>query len=268
MRVTAAVPQPSPPRPASPEAAAVIGEARRVAAELGRAPGRSVTIRLRQVMLFLWGAVAVVVLASLLQDVLIFLLPEAGFSDRIYRLDLDTEGSLPTWFSSGLMLVCALALLAIAVQAKARGLVKALPWFLLSAAFLALSLDEIAMLHEGLSAALAARVDNSGLFYFAWALPALVICLVGLACFVPFILSFGGLDRLLLVGSAVVFLSGAIGMEMLGGAEAEAAGIDTLRYRLLATIEETLEFAGLLIFLLFLLRRLRADFNRLTICVE
>jgi hypothetical protein len=268
MPVTAAVPE-AHPRPAAVQAAAVAAEARRVATELGQEPqARRLTIRLRPVMLFLLAAVVVVVLLSLVQDLLIFLLPEAGFSDRIYRLDLDAEASLPAWFSSGLMLICALALLAIALQVSGRGWLKALPWFLLTAAFFVLSLDEIATLHEGLSAALSARIDNTGLFYFAWTLPALVACLAGLACFVPFILSFKGFDRALLIGSAVVFLSGAVGMEMLGGAEAEASGIATLHYRLLATLEESLEFVGLLIFLTFLLRRLRADHNRMTICFE
>lgn len=228
-------------------------------------PGHRLTIRLGRVMTFLWLAVAVAILLSLVQDLLIFLVPEAGFTDRIYRLDLDTEASLPTWLSSGLMLVCALTLLAIGVQARRHGLVKALPWLLLSAAFFFLSLDESISLHEWLSAAIAARVDNTGIFYFVWAVPALVLCIAGLACFLPFILGFKGTDRALLVGSAVVFLAGAVGVEMLGGMEAEAAGIETLRYRLLSTLEETLEFSGLLLFLLFLLRRLREDHNRLTI---
>jgi hypothetical protein len=149
-----------------------------------------------------------------------------------------------------------------------EGRLKALPWFLLSAAFFFVSLDEAISLHEWLSAAIGAQVNNTGLFYFVWTVPALVACIVGLACFLPFILSFKGFDRALLIGSAAVFLSGAIGVEMLGGIEAEVAGIETLKYRLLSTLEETLEFAGLLIFLLFLLRRLRAAHNRTTICFE
>lgn len=249
------------------EAAAVQAEARRVAAELAQ-PARRLTIRLRSVMLFLSAAVAVVVLLSLVQDVLIFMVPEAGLSERIYRLDVDTEQSLPTWFSSGLMLVCALTLLAIAAQVKDEGLFKALPWFLLSAAFFYVSLDEAISLHEWMSAVLGPRMDNTGLFYFAWTLPALVLSIAGLVCFLPFILRFSGLDRTLLIGSAVVFLSGALGVEMLSGKEVEAAGIATAKYRLLITVEETLEFSGVLLFLLFLLRRLRADHNGTSIRFE
>src|SRR3546814_11694298 len=98
---------------------------------------------------------------------------------------------------------------------KRESLLKALPWLLLAAAFLLLSLDEAISLHEWLSAAIGARVNNTGIFYFVWAAPALVLCLAGLACFLPFILGFKGLDRALLIGSAIVFLSGAVGVEML-----------------------------------------------------
>jgi hypothetical protein len=264
--LTAVVPE-APRRPVSAQGRDLEAEARRVAVQLGQ-PARRLTIRLGGVMTLLWASVALIVLASLVQDLLIFLAPELGMTDRIYRLDLDTEASLPTWFSSGLMLVCALALLAIAVQVRRDRLFQALPWFILAGFFFVLSLDEIATIHEWLSAVLSARMDNTGLFYFAWTLPALVVCLAGLACFVPFILGFSGLDRTLLIGSAVVFLSGAVGMEMLGGAEAELNGVTGLRYRMLMTVEESLELAGLLIFLLFLLRRLRASHNRTMICFE
>lgn len=226
------------------------------------------TIKLRYVLGALWLCAAVVVLLSVLQDLLIFLVPEAGFSDRIYRLDLDTESSLPTWFATSLMMFCALSLLLVAVQVNREKRRQAIPWFLLAIIFCALSLDEVAMIHEWLSAALSARIDNSGLFYFAWTLPALVICIAGLLCFVPFIFSFRGFDRGLLIGSAVVFLSGAIGMEMLGGAQAEVVGFETLRYRAFATIEESLEYAGVLLFLLFIFRQLRASHNKTTICFE
>lgn len=253
--------------PAGAEGDRLPAEARRIAAELGQ--GRhGVTIRLAPIMGILWAAAAVIVLLSLAQDLMIFLAPEAGFSDRIYRLDVDTEASLPTWYSTSLLSLCALLLLLIALQVNGQSRLKALPWFLLAAIFAVLSLDEIATLHEGLSALLSARMDNSGLFYFAWTVPALIVCVAGLVCFVPFILSFKGVDRLLLVGSAIVFLSGAIGMEMLGGAEAETGGVVTLHYRLLTTVEETLEYAGVLLFLGFLLRRLRAAHTRTVLKFE
>ncbi|MGE5768395.1 MAG: hypothetical protein ACM35H_14495, partial [Bacteroidota bacterium] len=254
-------------QPTSAEAEAVQAEARRMAAAVA-SPPETLIIPVGRIMALLATAVTLVIALSLVQDLLIFLAPELGFTDRVWRLDLDTEVSLPTWLSSGLMLICALALLALGMQARREGLRKALPWLLLSAAFFFVSLDESISLHEFMSAVIGAQVDKGGLFYFVWTVPALIACVIGLACFLPFILGFKGLDRALLLGSAVVFLSGAIGLEMIGGSVAEVAGIDNLRYRLLATAEESLEFAGLLLFLLFLLRRLRALKGGLTLRVE
>lgn len=254
-------------KPDSTKAKAVRDEARRLATA-SVSPADALVIPVGRIMALLVAAVVLAIALSLVQDLAIYLAPELGFTDRVWRLDLDTEASLPTWLSSGLMLVCALALLAIGARTRREGFFKALPWLLLSAAFFFVSLDESISLHEWLSAALSTQVDNGGLFYFIWTVPALIACGIGLFCFLPFILSFKGLDRALLLGAAIVFLAGAIGMEMIGGSVAETAGIDNLRYRLLATVEETLEFAGLLLFLLFLLRRLRALSGGLTLRFE
>src|SRR3546814_926636 len=158
---------PARPTRVADEAAAVESETRKLAAELAP-PVRSVTIPVRGLMLLLSAAVVVAVLLSLVQDLLIFLAPEAGFTDRIYRLDLDTEASLPTWLSSCLMLVCSLALLAIGVAVKRESLLKALPWLLLAAAFLLLSLDEAVSLREWRAAGSGARGNSTGISYFAW----------------------------------------------------------------------------------------------------
>src|SRR3546814_18705339 len=129
---------PARPKRVADEAAAVESETRKLAAEL--APSvRSVTIPVRGLMLLLSAAVVVAVLLSLVQDLLIFLAPEAGFTDRIYRLDLDTEARLPTWLSSCLMLLCSLALLAIGVAVQRDSLLTALTVLLLAAPFLLLS---------------------------------------------------------------------------------------------------------------------------------
>lgn len=126
-------------------------------------------------------------------------------------------------------------------------------WYFLGFLFLLLCFDEFAGLHEKLSAALAARSTNTGLLYFAWAAPAGILSLVGLAAFVPFIRSFPTSLAVLLAVSAILFLGGAVGLEMVGGSVAEAEGVDSLRYRILANIEEGLELAGTLTFIYVLL---------------
>jgi hypothetical protein len=136
------------------------------------------------------------------------------------------------------------------VEASQSG--KRRPWCL-TALFLLVSFDEFAGIHEKVSAALASMIDNTGLMYFAWAAPAGVVSLLGLATFVPFIRSFPPRLSLLLVLSAAAFLGGAVGIEMIGGSVAELEGVDTFRYRMLTNNEEGLEIAGVLIFIYVLL---------------
>ena len=56
-----------------------------------------------------------------------------------------------------------------------------------------------------------------------------------------------------MIASAALFLGGAVGLEMVGGSVAETEGIESLRYRLLANLEEGLELAGTLLFIYALL---------------
>src|SRR3546814_19078029 len=100
---------PARPTRVADEAAAVESETRKLAAELAP-PVRSVTIPVRGLMLLLSAAVVVAVLLRLVPDLLIFLAPAAGFTDRIYRLDLATEPSLQPLLSACPLLVCPLAL--------------------------------------------------------------------------------------------------------------------------------------------------------------
>ena len=93
--------------------------------------------------------------------------------------------------------------------------------------------------------------------YFAWAAPAGIFSLIGLAAFIPFIRSFPLTLAGLLALSALIFLGGAVGFEMIGGSVAEVEGIESFRYRILTNLEECLEMAGILIFIYVLLCHLK-----------
>lgn len=62
-------------------------------------------------------------------------------------IDLNTEANVPTWFST--MLLTAIAGVATGLGFRARrDRRRALPWFLVTAGFLGLSLEEVAGIHE------------------------------------------------------------------------------------------------------------------------
>lgn len=197
-------------------------------------------------LLVCWGALLSL---SIGQDLLLYSTGHAGISDKIWRFDVDVEQSVYTWFSTCLLLVAGLLLFAVASEKAERNELLIPHWLALSAIFVLLSLDEMLGLHELASSLLAARIDNTGLLFFAWAGPALVLCALGALAYIPFIMSFPPMQRALLLLSGAVFVAGAIGMEMVAGAYVEEAGIMTLTYRFLTTVEEGLEGLGIILFL-------------------
>ncbi|HWK64502.1 MAG TPA: hypothetical protein VNS34_06155 [Rhizobiaceae bacterium] len=190
--------------------------------------------------------------ASLLQDLLL-LGGTISKASKIWLLDIDVEQSAFTWISVLAFFFAAQLLFQLGQAAIARNSRFKWHWLFLAGLFLLLSFDEFSGVHEKISAGLASQFDNTGLFYFAWAAPAGLLALLGLAAFIPFIRSFPPRLAVLLMLSAAIFLFGAVGMEMVGGAIAEARGLDTLSYRLATTVEEGAELSGVLLFVYVLL---------------
>jgi hypothetical protein len=162
--------------------------------------------------------------------------------------DLNQERNLPTWFSSSLMLACALMLWRIGRQRAAHGDREATYWRLLALGFLFLSLDETGMIHERLAIENRGVLHGSGIFKRGWvfavALPA--VAMVGLA-FTRFLRRLPSRTRKRFLLAAAVYLSGVMGFEALAGWVDFEVGQGTA-YQGLTLIEETLEIFGIVIF--------------------
>jgi hypothetical protein len=145
--------------------------------------------------------------------------------------DLDEENNLPTWFSSFLLLNNAVVLYLMAKAADTNRY----HWLVLAIGFFILSVDEVAGLHESLNTA----IDIN------WAIPAgILVILVGLA-FVPFLLSLQRRLAILFVLSGLLYVSGAICVELLS----EDMDEKSLAYGFATALEEGLEMLGALMFL-------------------
>lgn len=152
------------------------------------------------------------------------------------KLSLSYEENLPTVFSSLVLLACAVAAGAIAL---ARPPMYRYWWFI---ALLAgwISLDEAAELHEHLGG----HIDTSGILYFDWVIPAAVIVSALVIGFVPFIRALHPVTRTRLITAGVVYVGGALIMELPLGWWTEAHGTDGLGYALIDWVEETMEMVG------------------------
>jgi hypothetical protein len=212
------------------------------------------------------GAVVLfLVLVSLVGDLMLFFQgSDNDYVKAIFPLfDLDEEYNVPTYFSVALMILAALLLATIALLAGKRQHPDISKWSVLSAGFLCMAYDEVFMVHERLIHPMRALWGDSslGIFYYAWVIPgvALIFCL-GLF-FLRFLLRLPKSTRFTFLVAASLYLGGSIGFEFIGGWYAELNGTTDLAYNAITTIEESLEMAGLIVFIDALLAYLAGHFG-------
>lgn len=211
-----------------------------------------VVLQERTVRWLLLLATAVVSLLGLAAELVHQLVPSAQ-SPLLPLLSLSVEGNLPTWYSSLLLAGCGVLLLIAAAAVKQTGGSFVRRWALLGAVFLYMSLDEAVELHEHLGE----FVQLHGVLYFSWIIPAgVIVLLLGLA-YLPFLKHLPARTRWRFVVAGVLYVCGALVMELPLGWWAERAGRHNLVYGLLDWVEESMEMFGAALFLLSLLTHLR-----------
>lgn len=122
-------------------------------------------------------------------------------------------------------------------------------WAALSGLFLLLSMDEGASFHEILMIPMDALVNAKGMLYFSWVIPGFAfVATVGFA-FLGFLRHLDPRTRNRFLAAGFLFVGGALGMECVGAAVLDSMGEDHIAYILTATIEETCEMLGVVLFI-------------------
>jgi hypothetical protein len=179
--------------------------------------------------------------------------------DIVSFFNMDRERNLPTTFQMLLFFSCAVSLAGITVVKRLTHDRWTRHWGLLSLVFLLLAWDEIAEIHERLIEPIRRAFDLQGLLFFGWIVPAGIAVLLFGLYYVRFVSSLEAGTRNLVILSGAVFLSGALVLEAIGGWYYERIDQNAdMIYVSMATIEESLEMAGLILFLYALLRYLSA----------
>jgi hypothetical protein len=182
----------------------------------------------------------------------------------IKLFDFNLEANLPTYFSSLLLLANGILLALIGCRYKALGQ-KFWYWYGLSAIFIFLALDEMIQIHEQLRAPMTALFDTSGLLYFAWFIPYLVITILIALAYFKFMMRLPKQILKLFILAGVLFVSGAVGLEAISGMHAETHGEQNLTYALMYTVEELLEMLGAIVFMYALITYITIKFNNFSI---
>lgn len=170
--------------------------------------------------------------------------------DHVFGLvrlfNVNVENNVPTFFSVLLTIGSAMLLAIIGIANKQTEKNDRRYWFMLAAGFLFLAYDEAFQVHEQLGDPVRQLLgkSNLGFLYFGWVVPAMIIVFLLALFFVKFLLRLPASTRGWLLFSGALYLSGCIGMELIGGKYFVAHGKDTLMYSVLTTVEEGLEMSG------------------------
>lgn len=170
-----------------------------------------------------------------------------------HLFDLNRELNIPSWASSVLIVLVAAACMLVGLAERQQG-GSAWPWWGLGVVFAYMSLDEAAELHGLLATDKLALPGMTGAG-FAWIVPGLVLAAVIALAYLRWVWRQPAEIRNLFFIAGTIYVTGALGFEALGGLLADPTYFNPA-YLVASTIEETLEFLGMLIMLYAVLRRL------------
>lgn len=177
-----------------------------------------------------------------------------------HTFDLDQEGNVPAFFSTGLFLInSALFFLLWKMRDFVDGSRRI--WLFLAGLLCFLGLDELASIHERLIKPVKSLIPASGWFYYAWIIPYGLALIVLAGFILPILWKLDRPTRSGFLLSAVVFVSGAIGFEMIAGQYMDGKTETDLIYGLLVGCEEILEMIGLIILVNTTLQRIQRKYR-------
>lgn len=202
----------------------------------------------RSVTRTLLAIVVVLTVASLVAQVLKHPLDTPNARGLVPLFDSDAEANLPTWYSSITLLACSLMAGAIALSAWGAGHRYARHWIGLSIVFFLATLDESVGLHEIGNAWLSDALDPGGFLFAIWVVPGVLFVVVLAAAYRPFVADLPGPVRRLAVRGALVFVVGALGLEVIEGAIADThGGEESFADGLVSVGQEFLEMVGVIL---------------------
>jgi hypothetical protein len=227
------------------------------------------SFRSRDIARHLGGAIGALTCLSVAGQLARFSFLHGKVTWWVALFDLNREQNLPTYYQGISIFLAAVLLAAIARQAWKTRAPFRWAWTILSAGFVVLSIDETCMLHEQLEL-LMQKSDHhfSGLFRYSWVVPAIIIVAVIGCGYLRFLASLPTVTRMRFIMAAAIYLSGTIGMEMVGGWYDDRYGSNNITCQLLANIEELMEMSGIAIFIVALLEHIACNIGAIQIHVR
>lgn len=176
-----------------------------------------------------------------------------SLSQEVYRFfNIGADQNLPTLFATIQWLLASAVSWYIAFSlSKTKKHFRG--WFAISLISMFIAADEYLMLHELTIEPVRALIPDYSFLWFAWVIPYGILTLVLAAVLSGFMFSLPGRTMTLLFIAGVIFVTGALGFEMLGAVQVASDNDASITYAALYTCEEVLEMIGVSIFIYALL---------------
>ncbi|MEY3471021.1 MAG: hypothetical protein RLZZ223_371 [Candidatus Parcubacteria bacterium] len=189
-----------------------------------------------------------------------------SMSDPSRTFSVDQEANIPTWFTGAIALYLAMnaALIASAVKSQGKS---SWAWRGISLMGIYIAMDEVAGFHELAIDPIRHNWDISPWLYQAWVIPAMALVILISIIYSRFILRIPIYTKVYLILGALTYVTGAIGVEAIGGFVLSTQGLSDW-YVELSHIEEFMEMMGLIIILYSVVEYARRDLKSMTIMLR
>jgi hypothetical protein len=221
------------------------------------------SINVSKVIFWAWFVFGIIIIAYFISQVVKFQ-TSIGFNyGLVPKFDMNAKTSVPGYYTSVLLLATSVLLVTIARLKNQENDKFVRHWLALGIIFLLLSIDGLVGFHNIISIPIRSLFGQEGIFYFGWVIPAIFFVVIFAMFYIKFLLSLASRYRLMFATAGVIYIGGALGMELIGGLYLYGHGHDNLAYSMIVMVEESLEIAGVIIFVQALLGFLTNQYPKL-----
>lgn len=216
------------------------------------------------------GIIVVLSVMHIAQLIAYFYIGDTELFDFIELVDFDYEANLPSLYSALAILFCASQLWIIGLQQNRLCTPFKNHWFGLAAIFMFLGIDEAVGFHEEVGDFIETfeLFEAKGKLYFAWVVPYGFLLLLFAVSYIKFVLYLPKVIKTKFIIAGLMYIGGAVGIEIISAAEADLNGTDTIKYSILYTLEELCEMFAILLFCDTLLKYIAKEIGNISIKIS
>lgn len=230
-----------------------------------------VNINPRKIALTLGLMALCLVIISLIGEYITSTLLDYDYDTHPYLIDaidlfsVNTEQTIPTWFSVLLLFSATVLLAIIAITRRLSHAPYTRHWIALAIIFAYLALDEGAAIHELFSDPLEVAFNTGGYLYFAWLIVGVPLVILFALVYLRFLLHLPASIRNLFILAGGLYVGGAVVIEAISANHLSQVEFYTFSYLAIGTAEEFCEMLGIVVFIYALLTYLVREQVTLTL---